>query len=225
MTDLPPTLEIPTAENPAFAVIWMHGLGADASDFESVVPALGLKDTAGVRFLFPNAPHIPVTCNGGYVMRAWYDILSIGRTSRKIDELGLIGSREAIRRLISRESARGIPAGRIFLAGFSQGGAVAYATGLTHPEPLAGIIALSTYLPSCGLIEREFSEANRNMEIFAAHGTEDDVVAMEMGEHARDTLLQKGTRLEWRTFAMAHALCIPEVRAIGKWLRDRMGTA
>jgi phospholipase/carboxylesterase len=221
MPELLPALEICTSEPPTYSVIWLHGLGADGSDFESVVPALGLKDTAGVRFLFPDAPRIPVTCNGGCVMRAWYDILSTTRTSRRIDEQGLVDSRDAIRQLISRENRRGIPASRIFLAGFSQGGAVAYATALTHPEPLAGIIALSTYLPASGLIDREAGEANRNIEIFAAHGSEDDVVSPEMGEHARDTLLRMGCRLEWRTFAMAHALCLPEVRAIGKWLRER----
>lgn len=225
MADLLPTLEISTSDSPAFSVIWMHGLGADGADFEAVVPALGLKDTAGARFLFPSAPPIPVTCNGGQVMRAWYDILSITRTGRKIDEQGLVDSRAAIRNLIARENGRGIPSSRIFLAGFSQGGAVAYATGLTHPEPLAGIIALSTYLPSSDLIEREFSQANRNIAIFAAHGTGDDVVSMEMGEHARDALLGMGCSLEWRTFSMDHALCIPEVRAIGKWLRGRMDSA
>lgn len=223
MSALLPTLELSTADPPAYSVIWLHGLGADGADFTGVVPALGLKKHAGVRFLFPNAPAIPVTCNGGAVMPAWYDILSVTPTSRRIDEQGLVDSREAIRRLISRENQRGIPSHRIFLAGFSQGGAVAYATALTHPEPLAGIIALSTYLPSSGLIGREASDANRTIAVFAAHGSEDDVVSPAMGEQARDTLLQMGCLVAWNTFAMAHALCLPEVRAIGQWLRERLG--
>ena len=124
---------VDTGPNPAWAVIWLHGLGADGTDFEPVVPELGLPDTPAVRFIFPHAPYQPVTCNGGYVMRAWYDIISLARDSREIDEAGLIASRQRVRSLIAAEEARGIPARRIILAGFSQGGAVAYLTGLTHP--------------------------------------------------------------------------------------------
>ena len=132
MSQLLSTIEVETTAHPQFSVIWLHGLGADGSDFEPVVPELGLG-SIGVRFVFPNAPQIPVTCNGGYVMPAWYDIISLGRDSRQVDEAGIIRSREAVRDLIRRENDRGIPCERIFIAGFSQGGAVAYTTALTHP--------------------------------------------------------------------------------------------
>lgn len=145
MDDHLPPIEIETAANPEFAVIWLHGLGADGSDFVPVVPELGLPAAPAVRFIFPHAPHMPVTCNGGYVMRAWYDIISLDSNARRIDEAGIIASREAIRGLIEFEKSRGIPVDRIFIAGFSQGGAVAYTTALTHPEKLAGVIALSTF--------------------------------------------------------------------------------
>lgn len=225
MTALLPAIEIATSPTPLFSLIWMHGLGAHGSDFESVVPALGLKDAPGVRFVFPHAPHMPVTCNGGAVMSAWYDILSLGRTTRKIDEPSLLRSRQAIRRLIAREHERGVPAERIFLAGFSQGGALAYATGLTHPQPLAGIVALSTYLPASETVSREIAAAGHALPVFAAHGSEDEVVAPELGAEARDTLLRLGHRLEWHTFPMPHSVSIREIRAVGAWLRRRLATA
>ncbi len=215
-------IEIETAANPRYAVIWLHGLGADGADFVPVVPELGLPDASGVRFIFPHAPYIPVTCNGGYVMRAWYDIISLESTSRRIDEAGIVHSRAAIRRLIARENQRGIPCERIFLAGFSQGGAVAYTTALTHPEPLAGIVALSTYLPSAELVGREASAANRAIPIFAAHGTVDDVVSPALGRQARDYLAQHGYRLDWHEYPMPHAVCLEEIQAIGAWLGARL---
>jgi phospholipase/carboxylesterase len=215
-------IEVETAANPEYAVIWLHGLGADGSDFEPIVPELGLGDSPAVRFIFPHAPFIPVTCNGGWVMRAWYDIISLDSDSRRIDEAGIVASRSATRALIEREAARGIPAGRVFLAGFSQGGAVAYTAALTHPEALAGVIALSTYIPSAGLIEREASEANRAIPILAAHGSEDDVVSPAMGRSARDLLIRQGYAPEWYEYPMPHALCAEEVEQIGQWLRGRL---
>src|SRR5690606_6495281 len=143
--DTPP-IELETGPDPRYSVIWMHGLGADGSDFEPVVPALALPRSPAVRFLFPHAPYRAVACNAGYVMRAWYDIVSLAPHSRQIDEAGLLESRTLVRQLIQREADRGVPGERVILAGFSQGGAVAYLTGLTHPTPLAGIIALSTYI-------------------------------------------------------------------------------
>ena len=222
LEDLLPPIEIETTTNPEFAVIWMHGLGADGSDFVPVVPELGLGKHPCVRFIFPHAPEIPVTCNGGYVMRAWYDIISLEPASRKVDEAGILQSREMIRGLITHENQRGIPSRRIFLAGFSQGGAIAYTAALTHPEPLAGVIALSTYIPSQRLLAEEASEANRATPIFAAHGTGDDVVALELGIQAREFLKQRGYKLEWHEYPMPHAICLEEIELIGGWLKARM---
>jgi phospholipase/carboxylesterase len=222
LDDILPAIEIETAAMPQFSVIWMHGLGADGSDFEAIVPELGLEDGPGVRFIFPHAPHIPVTCNGGYVMPAWYDIVSLDSSSRTVDVAGLLRSRQAIRRLIGQENQRGVSCPRIFLAGFSQGGAVAYTTALTHPEPLAGVIALSTYIPAAQLLEEEATAANQAVPIFAAHGGEDDVVSPELGILARDFLTRHGYSVEWHEYPMPHSLCFEEVREIGRWLRRRM---
>ena len=213
---------VDTGPNPAWAVIWLHGLGADGTDFEPVVPELGLPETPAVRFIFPHAPHQPVTCNGGYVMRAWYDIISLARDSREIDEAGLIAARQRVRSLIADEVARGIPAERIILAGFSQGGAVAYLTGLTHPERLGGIVALSTYIPSPRLLRDELVAEQLEVPVFAAHGDEDDVVAPELGEAARDLLRELGATPEWRSYTMPHSVCLEEIRDLGQWLRLRL---
>lgn len=223
--DLLPAIEVETTEAPRFSVIWMHGLGADGSDFEPVVPELGLAGCPGIRFIFPHAPHMPVTCNGGYVMRAWYDIVSLDSTSRTVDEAGIIRSRQAIRNLIARENQRGVPCARIFLAGFSQGGAVAYTTALTHPEPLAGVIALSTYIPTPLLLEAEATDANKAVTVFSAHGTEDEVVSPELGIRARDFLIHHGYRIEWHEYAMPHSVCLEEIKEIGRWLGDRMAAS
>jgi len=222
VNDLLSAIEVETAENPRFSVIWMHGLGADGSDFPPIVPELGLAGHPGVRFVFPHAPYLPVTCNGGYVMRAWYDIISLAPESRQIDENGIIVSRAAIRELIARENRRGIPCARIFLAGFSQGGAIAYTTALTHSERLAGIIALSTYIPSPDLVQREINPASQDLPIFAAHGSADDVVSPVLGRQARDFLQTRGYGVEWHEYPMQHAVCLPEIAAIGKWLRARL---
>ena len=213
---------VDTGPNPAWAVIWLHGLGADGTDFEPVVPELGLPETPAVRFIFPHAPYQPVTCNGGYVMRAWYDIISLARDSREIDEAGLIAARQRVRSLIADEVARGIPAERIILAGFSQGGAVAYLTGLTHPERLGGIVALSTYIPSPRLLRAELVAEQLEVPVFAAHGDEDDVVAPELGEAARDLLRELGARPEWRSYPMPHSVCLEEIRDLGQWLGLRL---
>ena len=155
-------------------------------------------------------------------MRAWYDIISLEPASRRIDEAGIVHSRAAIRSLIERENQRGIPCSRIFLAGFSQGGAVAYTTALTYPEQLAGIIALSTYIPSTTLITREMAEVNRALPIFAAHGTGDGVVSPELGLQARGFLAHHGYRVEWHEYPMAHSVCLEEIKDIGNWLRPRL---
>lgn len=225
MDPLLPAIEVETAEQPSYAVIWLHGLGADGSDFESVVPALGLDHGPAFRFIFPHAPEMAVTCNGGYVMPAWYDIISLDSDSRSVDEAGILQSRQALRRLIERENQRGIPCSRIFLAGFSQGGAIAYTTALTHKEGLAGVIALSTYIPLPKLLEEEATEANQTLPIFAAHGSEDDVVAPALGILARDFLRARGYRVDWHQYPMAHSVCMEEVAAIGRWLRETLQRA
>ena len=216
---------VETGPNPAWAVIWLHGLGADGADFEAVVPELALPDVPAVRFIFPHAPYQPVTCNGGYVMRAWYDIISLARDSREIDEAGLLTSRQRVWTLIAAEQARGIPAQRIILAGFSQGGAVAYLAGLTYPERLGGIVALSTYIPSPPLLRAELVAAQLDIPIFAAHGDEDDVVAPELGEAARDLLRELGASPEWQSYPMPHSVCLEEIRDLGQWLRQRLKNA
>ena len=222
MPDLLPAIELETAPAPRYAVIWLHGLGADGSDFVPIVPELGLAEAPPVRFVFPHAPAIPVTCNGGWVMPAWYDIVSLEPHNRRIDEAGIVAARAAIRRLIEREVGRGIPAARIFLAGFSQGGAVAYTTALTYPEPLAGIVALSTYLPCPALVEREATAANRAIPILAAHGSHDDVVSPALGRAARDFLAARGHAVAWHEYPMDHAVCLEEVARVGAWLREHM---
>jgi phospholipase/carboxylesterase len=222
MPDLLKTIELQTHDTCEWSVIWMHGLGADGSDFVPVVPELGLDPSVGIRFVFPNATAIPVTCNGGYVMPAWYDIISLGKNSRDVDVAGIVKSRQQIRDLIEREKERGVPSHRVFLAGFSQGGAVAYTTGLTHPEPLAGIIALSTYLPVPALVIDEASELNRKTPIFVAHGTEDDVVSPDLGLRARDFLGQNGYAYQWHDYPMPHSICLEEVQDIGIWLNERI---
>jgi phospholipase/carboxylesterase len=218
-------IEIETAASPHWTVIWLHGLGADGSDFVPVIPELGLPPGLGIRFIFPNAPAIPVTCNGGYVMPAWYDILSLSSTARVVDEAGIRHTCEQIRHLIARENQRSIPCHRIVLAGFSQGGAIAYSIALTHPERLAGVMALSTYIPSQSLVDAGFNPDTVGLPIFAAHGTEDDVVAPTLGLQARDYLLGKGLTPDWHTYPMPHSLCLEEVIDIGNWLKQLMAAS
>jgi phospholipase/carboxylesterase len=211
-------IEIETGPQPAFAVIWLHGLGADGADFVPLVPELGLAPHPALRFVFPHAPQRAVTCNGGYVMRAWYDIVSLAPDNRVVDEDGLRASREIVHALIAREAARGIPPRRTFVAGFSQGGAVACLAALTYPERLAGLVALSTYIPAPALLAAEASPRNRDLPIFAAHGSFDDVVAPELGHRARDLLQDAGYPLAWHEYPMPHSVCIEEIEAIGGWL-------
>ncbi len=225
MSTLLPAVVRETAPHPRFSVIWLHGLGADGNDFAPIVAELGLPATPGVRFIFPHAPAIPVTCNNGFVMPAWYDIKVLDGLRRDVDEAGIVASRASIRELIAAENARGIPCSRILLAGFSQGGALAYVTALTHDAPLGGIIALSTYLPVPDLLAREATTDNRAIPIFAAHGTEDPVVPLQLGEHARDLLQEQAYRVEWHTYRMPHSVCLEEVAAIGAWLRGRLSAA
>jgi phospholipase/carboxylesterase len=210
-------VEIETGTQPDASIIWLHGLGADGHDFEPLVPELRLRDELAARFIFPHAPVRPVTLNGGIPMRAWYDIVQIDRTAPQ-DREGIEASRELVHHLIKRENARGIRSERIVLAGFSQGGAVALHSGLRYPERLAGIIALSTYLPVSAILEAEASEGNRGLPVFMAHGTQDPVIPAALGESSYRKLSQQGYAVDWRTYPMPHAVCPPEIEHIRVWL-------
>jgi len=209
------SLEVETAPAPRAAVVWMHGLGADGYDFVDIVPALSL-DTP-TRFVFPHAPMRPVTINRGMVMRAWYDVRDdVG--VRREDEAGVRASQAAIEALVARERARGIAASRIVLAGFSQGGAMALHTGLRHPERLAGILALSCFLPLADRVAAEAAAANRDVPIFMAHGVHDPLIPLARARQAHAALTALGYRVQWHDYPMPHAVCDAEVRDVGEWL-------
>jgi len=199
----------PDAEH-KYSVIWLHGLGADGHDFEGLVPELHLTAEANIHFIFPNAPVQPVTINGGMSMRSWYDILEMS-LERKVDIDGIYQSAGLIEPLIQREIDQGIPSANILLAGFSQGGVIALHAGLRHPQPLAGIVALSTYLPTVEQLKSERSAANNATPIFMAHGIIDPVVAVESGKAACDTLKSMGYGVEWHDYLMEHSLCAEEI--------------
>ena len=215
-------LEVETAPGPEACVIWLHGLGADGYDFEPIVPVLDLPERPGVRFVFPHAPRQPVTINGGMVMRAWYDVYAL-EGERREDAAGVRASQARLEALIAREKARGIPAAKLVLAGFSQGGAIALQTGLRHPERLAGVMALSTFLPLAATLAAEASPANRDVPIFMAHGTHDPLIPLARAARSRDLLQEQGYRVELREYPMPHAVCDAEVRDISRWLRRVLG--
>ena len=202
------------------AVIWLHGLGADGHDFAALPPQLGLPPGAAVHYVFPHAPEMPVTLNQGMRMRAWYDIVSLD--SRGHDEAGIRRSAAAVGALIAREIERGVPSPRIVLAGFSQGAAMALFTGLRYPEPLGGIIALSGYLPLADALAGEAASANRRIEVFQAHGRHDGVVPHALGHGSAERLRAAGYPVDWREYAMAHEVCLEEVRDVGRWLTRRL---
>jgi len=210
-------IEIETTASPGAAIIWMHGLGADGHDFVDIVPQLGLPARPGVRFVFPHAPMRPVTINGGYVMRAWYDIRDDGGVRRE-DPAGVRASQKSIEALIQRERERGVPARSIVIAGFSQGGAMALQTSLRHGERLAGVMALSCSLPLADTLAAEAAPANRDVPIFMAHGTDDPMIPMARALRARETLSGLGYRVEWHEYAMPHSVSLEEVRDISAWL-------
>lgn len=200
------------------AVIWLHGLGADAYDFAPIVPELGLADDLAVRFVFPNAPRRPVTLNNGFVMRAWYDLRNLDMDARSHDEDGIAASLDLVRGLVRREAERGVPARRVVLAGFSQGGAIATLAGLTHAERLAGVVALSTYLLLPHKVDGLRTAANRDLPFFVAHGTTDPVVPAVAGQALRDRLAAAGQPVEWRTYPMPHAVHPQEIADVGHFL-------
>ena len=212
-----PAIEIEPPVTATISVIWLHGLGADGHDFESIVPALALPEDLGMRFIFPHAPYRPVTINGGYVMRAWYDIFDDTFLNRE-DAAGIEESGHELGKLIEREIGRGIASNRIILAGFSQGGAVALHTGLRYPHPLAGIMALSTYLPLATELEGRMSSANRDIPVMMAHGTEDEIVPYTLATQSRKFMEKAGYRIEWHSYRMGHSVCPEEVGHISIWL-------
>ncbi len=214
------TIELETAPNPAASVIWMHGLGADGNDFVPIVNELDLSGAPAIRFIFPHAPMMPVTINNGHVMRAWYDV-SMGDLqtgAKRADENGVRQSQAHIGQLISREIERKIPSKNIVLAGFSQGGAIALQTGLRYAEPLAGVMALSCYLPCADSFAAEAAPANAKTPLLIAHGTQDPVVPYAMGKSSSDFLVKAGYTVTWREYAMPHSVCPQEIHDIGAWL-------
>ena len=214
------TIEIETAPHPTASVIWLHGLGADGNDFAPMVPELGLRDLPGIRFIFPHAPMMPVTINNGYVMRAWYDVTpgDLEGRQRQVDENGVRASQAAIGNLIAHENQRGIAARDIVIAGFSQGGAIALQTGLRHRERLAGVMALSAYLPLADTLPAEAAAQNQDVPIFYAHGTYDPMIPFAMATASRDRLGALGYPVEWHEYPMQHSVCPEEIADISKWL-------
>ena len=220
--ELLPHIELATGAEPRGTIIWMHGLGADGWDFVPLVRELPLPGEVPLRFIFPHAPERPVTINNGYVMRAWYDI-SMNDIARLPDEQGIRESQAAVERLIARERDRGIDSTRIVLAGFSQGGVIALQAGLRHPNRLAGIVALSTYLALEESLEAEASAANRATPIFMGHGTQDEIVPIKLAQVSRDALKRHGYDVEWDSWPMPHAVCGEEIEAVARFLGRVLG--
>lgn len=216
-----PAVEHETAANPTHSIIWLHGLGADGHDFAPIVPELVAKDWPALRFVFPHAPVRPVTVNGGVPMRAWYDIAGFDLLSRQ-DEAGIRASIAATEALIAREQERGVPSERIVLAGFSQGGAIALAAGLRHAQKLAGIVALSTYVPMGASLAAERHAANAATPIFWGHGTADPVVILQRGVDSRTLLESLGYHVDWHTYPMPHSVNAQEIADLRHWLGDRL---
>lgn len=214
-------VEINPEKEPAYVVIWLHGLGADGHDFEAIVPELRLPESLPVRYLFPHAPMRPVTINMGMVMRAWYDILEMD-VSRKVDVDTIVESSSLLRDLIQRELDAGIPSERILLAGFSQGGAIVLHTALRYEKPLAGLLALSTYLPTVDSLAAEHSDANRHIPILMAHGKHDPMIPIINAENTREALTRLGYTIQWHTYPMEHQVCMEEIQAVRNWMLEIM---
>lgn len=217
------TIELETGPAPTASIVWLHGLGADGNDFVPIATELGLPDDLQVRFVFPHAPMMPVTLNGGYVMRAWYDV-SYDGIEKKPDEAGIRASQAAIEQLLAREKSRGIAAERIVLAGFSQGGAMTLHTGLRHAQRLAGLMVLSSYLPLPHALAAERHDANADTPIFMVHGEDDPVIAIELAERSVQQLQAAGYDVEWRSYPMEHSVCMEEIAHLGAWLRRVLAT-
>ena len=216
------TVEHCSGPNPSASVIWLHGLGADGHDFEPLVPQLAWPGAPAIRYVFPHAPVRPVTINGGMQMRAWYDILSID-SDRGHDRQGIADSVRQVEALVAGECERGIPSGRIVVAGFSQGGAIALQLALAYPHKLAGLIALSSYLLFDGELEKRLHEVNRDTPVFVGHGTMDPMVPFSMGQAVYDRLQTLDYPVEWHAYPMPHAVCPEEIEDLGAWLKERLG--
>lgn len=220
-TALLETIERDTGADPRWAVIWLHGLGADGNDFVPLVPELVRREWPPIRFVFPHAPVRPVTINGGAPMRAWYDIRELDLANRA-DEQGVAESVAQVEALIAREGERGIPPGRIILAGFSQGGAVTLAAGLRRREPLAGLVALSTYMPAAQGAQAALVEGASRQPVFMAHGSEDPVVPYLAGKQSAGLLRRLGFEVDWHVYPMQHSVSGEEVRDLGNWFNARL---
>lgn len=210
-------IELEPASPATSSIIWMHGLGANGHDFESIVPELGLPPKHGIRFVFPNAPVIPVTINGGYKMPAWYDILNRTEDDHQINEAQLMASVAAVGKLIDREIERGVDSRRIAIAGFSQGGAVGYQVALAYPKPLAGLLALSTYFAADKRLIA--SEANRSIPICIYHGSVDPVIPECFAQESRDALVKLGYKPTYKSYPMPHSVCMEEITDIANWIK------
>ena len=221
MTDLPETIERSTGDTPIWSVVWLHGLGADGNDFVPIVPELLGPDWPAIRFVFPHAPVRAVTINGGAQMRAWYDIRDMDLANRA-DAEGVDQSIAQVEALIAREHERGVPPARVLLAGFSQGGAVALAAGIRRREPLAGLIALSTYLPLGAATLQPLTAEARTQPVFMAHGLHDPVVPYSGGKRSRDALRDAGFEVDWHAWPMAHQVCAEEIGALSAWMARRL---
>ena len=215
-----PCVEIEPTQAATASVIWLHGLGANGHDFEAIVPELKLPEDLAIRFIFPHAPEMPVTVNGGYIMPAWYDIIEMS-IERKVDETQLRQSASEVIKLVEREIERGVPASRIIIAGFSQGGAVAYEAALSYDKPLAGLLCLSTYLATKASLQRH--EANQDIPVQIYHGSLDPVVPVSLGEDACATLKGWGYAVEYEAFPIEHSVCLEEVDGISQWIQQVLG--
>ncbi len=215
-----PAIELETRDKPDSTVIWLHGLGADGNDFAPIVEQLHLPRAAAIRFIFPHAPAIPVTVNGGFIMPAWYDIVEM-QIDKRVDQAGLLASAKAIGGFIDRELARGIPGKRLVIAGFSQGGAVAYHLALSHATPLGGLLAMSTYLATADILT--YNPANKKLPIKIQHGAYDPVVPESLGKKAAARLTQEGYQVSYQDYPMEHSVCPEQIDDISKWLQTILG--
>jgi len=217
------SIEITTGNTTEYSVIWLHGLGASGHDFEPIVPELKLLNRPGVRFIFPHAPVRPITVNGGASMRGWYDIATTDFDQREQDIEGTLASYEAVDDLIKNEITRGVEANNIVLAGFSQGGAIALYTALTHELQLGGVLALSTYLPLQNMVVEKWTDKNRHIPILMAHGSFDDVIPIAVATQSRDFLMQHNIELEWFEYAIAHSVSLEEIQQMSSWFKRVFG--